>query len=113
MSSRYSIPLKNDTIVSQASTTASGLTMPNAFSRLMAAAPVVQSTAKRDLYTRPTPVYNQYYNPFQVPADDLHPDYSLYAYGEPLYDDRAIVVARLLKHYTVAGVAKKPRTQWV
>jgi uncharacterized protein len=64
MSSRHSILLKNDTIVSQASTTASGLTMPNAFSRLMAAAPVVQSTVKQDLYTRPTPVYNQYYNPF-------------------------------------------------
>jgi hypothetical protein len=113
MSSCYSILLKNDTTVSQASTTASGLTMPNAFSRLMAAAPVVQSTIKRDLCTRPTPVYNQYYNPFQVPADDLHPDYSLYAYGEPLYDDCAIVVARLLKHYTAAGAVKKPRTQWV
>jgi hypothetical protein len=87
--------------------------MSNAFSRLMAAAPVVQSTVKRDLYTRPTPVYNQYYNPFQVPADDLYPDYSPYVYGEPLYDDRAIVVARLLKHYTAAGAAKKLRTQWV
>jgi hypothetical protein len=86
MSSRHSTPLENDTTASQASTTASGLTMPNAFSRLMAAAPVVQSTVKRDLCTRPTPVYNQYYNPFQVPVDDLHPDYSPYVYGEPLYD---------------------------
>jgi hypothetical protein len=84
--------------------------MPNAFSRLMAVAPVVQSTAKRDLYTRPTPVYNQYYNPFQVLVDDLYPDYSLYVYGEPLYDDYVIIVARLLKYYTVAGVAKKPCT---
>ena len=113
MSSRHSTLLENDTTVSQASTTASGLTMPNAFSRLMAAAPVVQSTAKRDLYTRPTPVYNQYYNPFQVPVDNLYPNYSLYAYREPLYDDRAIIMARLPKHHTAAGAAKKPRTQWV
>ena len=113
MSSRHSTLLENDTIVSQASTTASGLTMSNAFSRLMAAALVVQSTTKRDLYTRPIPVYNQYYNPFQVLVDDLYSDYSPYVYGEPLYDDRAIVVARLLKHYTAAGAAKKLRTQWV
>jgi hypothetical protein len=113
MSSRYSTPLENDTIASQASTTASGSTIPNAFSRLMTAAPVVQSTAKRDLCTRPTPTYNQYYNPFQVPADDLYSGYSPYVYGEPLYDDRAIVVARLPKHHTAADAAKKPRTQWV
>jgi hypothetical protein len=64
MSSRHSILLKNNTIVSQASTTASRLTMPNAFSCLIAAAPVVQSAVEQDLYIRPTPVYNQYYNPF-------------------------------------------------
>jgi len=113
MSSRHSTPLENDTTASQASTNASGSTLPNAFSRLMGPAPVIQSTAKRDLCVRPTPAYNQYYNPFQKPADDLRSDYSPYVYGEPLYDDRAIVVARLLKHHTEAGVAKKPRTQWV
>jgi hypothetical protein len=64
MSSRYSTLLKNNTIVSQASTNASRLTLPNAFSRLMGPAPVIQSTVKQDLCARPTPVYNQYYNPF-------------------------------------------------
>ena len=64
MSSRHFILLKNNTIVFQALTTASKLTMPNAFSRLIAIAPVVQSTIKQDLYIRPTPIYNQYYNPF-------------------------------------------------
>jgi hypothetical protein len=58
ISSRYSTLLKNDTIVSQASTNASGSTLPNAFSRLIGPAPVIQSTAKRDLYIRPTPIYN-------------------------------------------------------
>ena len=111
MSSRHSTPLENDTTASQASTNASRSTLPNAFSRLMRPAPVIQSTTKRDLYTRPTPAYNQYYNPFQKLADDLRSDYSLYVYREPLYDDRAIVVARLLKHYIEAGAAKKPRTQ--
>ena len=113
MSSRHFTPLENDTTVSQASTNASGSTLPNAFSRLMGPAPVIQSTAKRDLYIRPTPIYNQYYNLFQKPADDLRSDYSPYVYREPLYDDRAIVVARLLKHHTEASAVKKPRTQWV
>jgi hypothetical protein len=58
MSSRHSTPLENDTTVSQASTNASGSTLPNAFSRLMGPAPIIQSTAKRDLYARPTPIYN-------------------------------------------------------
>ena len=113
MSSRHSTPLKNDTTASQASTNAFRSTLPNAFSRLIGPAPVIQSTAKRDLYTRLTSVYNQYYNPFQKPADDLRSNYSPYVYEEPLYDDRAIIVARLLKHHTEAGAAKKPRTQQI
>jgi hypothetical protein len=64
MSSYYSTLLKNNTIVSQASTNTSGSTLPNTFSRLIGPAPVIQSTAKQDLYIRPTPIYNQYYNPF-------------------------------------------------
>ena len=36
-----------------------------------------------------------------------------YIYGEPLYDDRPIVVARLPRYHTEAGAAKKPRTSWV
>ena len=113
MSSRHFTLLENDITAFKTETITSGSTLPNAFSHLIGPAPVIQSTTKRDLYVRLTPVYNQYYNPFQKPADDLRSDYSPYVYGEPLYDDRAIVVARLPKHHTEASAAKKPRTQWV
>jgi hypothetical protein len=113
MSSRHSTPPENDTIASQASSIASGSTLPNAFSRMMGAAPVVQSTAKRDRCARPPPQYNHNYNPFEKPSDDIRSGYSPYVYGEPLYDDRAIIVARLPRYYTAAPAAKKPRTSWV
>ena len=55
MSSRHSTPLENDNTASQVSSITSRSTLPNAFSRMMGPAPVVQSTAKRDRCTRPTP----------------------------------------------------------
>jgi hypothetical protein len=113
MSSRQPTPLEIDAEASRASSPTSGSTLPNAFSRLMGGTLVIRSAAKRDRCARPAPSYNQHYNPFQKPADDLRVDYSPYVYGEPLYDDRAIIVARLLKFYTAAAAAKKPRTAWV
>ena len=113
MSSRHSTPLENDTTASQASTNASGSTLPNAFSRMMGPAPTGQSTQKRDRYIRLKPQYNRNYNPFEKPPNDLRPDYSPYVFGEPLYDDRAIIIARLLRYYTAAPAVKKPRTSWV
>ena len=55
MASRHSTPLENDTIASRTSSIASRSTLPNAFSRMMGLAPVIQSTAKRDCCIRPTP----------------------------------------------------------
>ena len=109
MASCHSTPLENDTMASQAS----GSTLPNVFSRMMAPAPVVQSTAKRDRCTRPTLTYNHNYNPYEKPSVDLRRDYSPYVYGEPLYDDRPITVARLPAYHTAVAAVKKPRTQWV
>jgi hypothetical protein len=113
MPSRHSTPLENDTMASQASSITSGSTLPNAFSRMMGPAPVIQSAAKRDSCARPTPQYNHNYNPYKKPSNDLQCDYSPYVYGEPLYDDRPIIVARLPRHHTKAGATKKPRTSWV
>ena len=113
MSSRHSTPLENDTTASQAETITSGSTLPNAFSRMMGPAPTGQSTQKRDRYIRLKPQYNRNYNPFEKPPNDLRPDYSPYVFREPLYDDRAIIIARLPRYYTAAPAAKKPRTSWV
>jgi hypothetical protein len=66
----------------------------------MGPAPVIQSTAKRDCYIRPTPQYNHNYDIYKKPSNDIRCDYSPYVYGEPLYDDRPIIVARLPRYYT-------------
>jgi hypothetical protein len=98
MPSHYSTPLEDNTTASQALSITSGSTLPNAFSRIMGPAPVIQSTAKRDSCVRPTPRYNHNYDLYKKPSDDIRCDYSPYIYGEPLYDDRPIIVARLPRY---------------
>jgi hypothetical protein len=110
MSSRHSTPLKNNNTASQVLSITSGSTLPNTFSRIIGPAPIVQSTAKRDYYTRPTPQYNHNYDLYKKPSNDLRRDYSPYIYREPLYDDQPIIVARLPRYHTKAGAIKKPRT---
>ena len=100
-------------MASQASGTPSGSALPNAFGRMMGPAPVVQSTAKRDRCNRPQPEYNNNYNSYEKLRDDLRPDYSPFEFGEPLFDDRPIIIARLPRLHTAASASKKPRTAWV
>jgi hypothetical protein len=111
MSSRQQSPLELDFTVSQASVTTSSTVLPNAFNRLMQnpGVPAVQ----RDQCLRPLLVYNRNYDLFKPPPEDLPGGYSPYVFGEPLYDDRPVVVIRLPLHYVVAGPTKKPRTKWV
>ncbi len=91
----------------------SGSSLPNAFGRMMAGKGPAQEVLIRDKCKRPEPEYNTNYNPYEQPRKDLHGGYSPYVFGEPLWDDRAIVVARLPKNFTIAGPSKRPRTQWV
>jgi hypothetical protein len=73
----------------------------------------VQELIRRDTCKRPEPIYNANYNPYEKPPKDQPGGYSPYVYGEPLWDDRPVIVARLPRGYTIAGPAKKKRTQWV
>ena len=111
MSSRQLSPLELASTASQASATPSSTVLPNVFSCLM------QNTGlpgiQRDRCRRPPLVYNHNYDPYKSPPDDLPGGYSPYVYGEPLYNGREVIIARLLPHYAVAGPTKKPRTQWV
>jgi len=59
------------------------------------------------------PTYNERYNPYEPAKSDLLIDYSPYDYGEPLYDDRELIVARLPTRHTLAALPKKPRKSWV
>jgi hypothetical protein len=116
MASRQSTPID---LASEASGTRSvsavpsGLSLPNAFGRMMAPNGPIQSVINRDKCNRPTPKYNANYNPNTKPPEGLSGGYSPYVYGEPLWDDRPVIVERLPKHFTVAPPPKKARTAWV
>jgi hypothetical protein len=71
------------------------------------------ATVVKDKCPRPTPTYNNNYDPDEVPCDNLHKGYSPYVKGEPLYNDRPVVRDRLPARHRVAGPAKRLRTQWV
>ena len=64
-------------------------------------------------YTRSILQYNENYNPFKPANPDIPKNYSPYDYGEPLFDDREALVARLPVQHTLAAPPKKPRTAWV
>ncbi len=67
----------------------------------------------RDRCTRPVPVYNNNYNPYKTPREDLPPGYSPYVFKEPLFDDRPAITANFPKHSTLAPPSVKARTAWV
>jgi len=69
----------------------------------------MQEVLYRDTCNRLELIYNTNYNPYEKPPKERPGGYSLYVYGEPLWDDRAVVVARLPRGYTIAGLAKKKR----
>ena len=100
-------------ILSETSHTPSGSSLPNAFGRMMASGSVVQATVKRDLCSRPTPIYSDNYDPYKPANSKLPKGYSPYDFGEPLFDDRAAFIDRFPKDYVLAEPPKKPRTQWV
>jgi hypothetical protein len=113
MGSRSSSPLELDSITSQASATTSGTPLPDVLARMMAPIRPATSTLMRDRCKRLEPTYNNKYDPNRPPPGDISIKYSPYVYGEPLYDDRAIIVANLPQQHTVAGAAKRQRTSWV
>jgi hypothetical protein len=93
-----------------ATTTAS---VVNPFKQMMAPQVAKKpAAALRDRCFRPPPTYNDQYDPYKSPNDKNKPDYSPYDYGEPLFDDREVIIARLPIGHVVAGATKKKRTSW-
>ncbi len=85
--------------------------LPSAFDRL-GKSRVGQNVTNRDHCFRPTPIYNDNYNPYKPLNLDKPTDYSLYVFGEPLFDDRPIDTSKLRSSYKIASTAKKTRTAW-
>jgi hypothetical protein len=92
MSSHTSIPLELDSNASQASASNSQTTLPNVFGRMMSSSQPAAHIAIKDKCPRPTPNYNDNYNP-DLLRDNLPGGYSPYVRGEPLYDDRPVIIA--------------------
>jgi hypothetical protein len=84
--------------------------LPNAFGRMMQGGASKPTAQQRDRYKRPTPTYNHNYNPFNTPPKDLPSSYTLYVRGEPLFNDREVIVSRLPVGHIVTSVSKRPRT---
>jgi hypothetical protein len=113
MSSRATTPAESSNSRSGTSLAPSANTVTSVFGRMMNAAPPQTGFSARDRCFRLTPIYNNNYDPNRAPPTDQHIGYSPYVYGEPLYDDRAVVVARLPARWTIAPPTKRPRTSWV
>jgi len=73
---------------------------------MMAGAPV-QEVVHHDKCKRLSPTYNANYNPYKEPPDGINKGYSPYVYREPLWDDRPVVITRILKGLVVIGPPKK------
>ena len=113
MASRSTISIGDDDLRSKGSIVLTERSLLGVFSRIISHANVVQSSAKRDKYTRLTPKYNENYDLYKPQPSKLSPDYSPYVFGEPLFDDKPVIITRLPKYYLVALLPKKPRTSWL
>jgi hypothetical protein len=77
-----------DSTLSQAFISALASTLPSAFNRMIGNGRPAATSFVRDQCTRPTPKYNSNYNLYKLSPKDLKPNYSSYALGELLYDNR-------------------------
>ena len=112
MSSRAPTPAADSPNRAEASPAPLAGTVNSAFGRMMNTARDHSPLRPRDRCTRPPLTYNENYNPEQPPLTDLPYNYSPYNYGEPLFDDRPFLVARLPPRWAETPAPARPRTQW-
>jgi hypothetical protein len=108
------IPPQNessDRPIAQASAYAStaSTVAPNAFGLIMRGKPPIPYPVQRDKCYRPPPTYTDYYDLYKAPLAKRLLDYSLYLPGKPLFDNREVIVARLLKNHVLIPPPVRPR----
>ena len=64
----------------------------------------------RNRCTRLVLTYNYYYNPYKLLLKDLLKGYSLYIYKEPLFNNCAIIVLRLLIGHIITSAFTRLKT---
>jgi len=109
MNPRDSSPVENSLV----DLTKTSSTSRNAFEVLgqpIAAGALVQL---RDKCKRPTPQYNTKYDPYKPLNTKNSIEYSPYANGEPLFDDRPLNTTHLPRGYSLAPAPKKARSSWL
>jgi len=117
--SRHTSPIVVERATSEASTSQSAASVPSIFGRMMAGSNAegssvpVALTTLRDTCQRPLPIYNEFYDPYKPEKDDLPLDYSPFANGQPLFDDREVDLRKLPTGKTLAPALKKPSRSWV
>jgi len=93
--------------------TPSATLITNPFAYMMEGRSSEGPCVKKDKCTRPAVTYTTNYDPYKPPSDTQPKGYSPYVSGEPLFDDRAVIIARLLPNHVLTPPPKRPRTQWV
>lgn len=117
--SRHTSPATVDGAASKASGAPPADSTASIFGRMMSGTSVLATsesaglTVLRDRCKRPPRLYNDFYDPFHPERDDLPSDYSPYANGQPLFDDRAIDLSKIPRGKSLAPANKKPRRSWV
>jgi hypothetical protein len=116
MASSHASPLIVEDDESRASpvpSTASNNTLINPFQAMMAPESSWKKPILRDRCFRPTTTYTTHYDPSKPPNLDNDEEYSPYDFGEPLFDDRKVQVARLPTGFVLVGATKRKLRQWV
>jgi hypothetical protein len=67
----------------------------------------MQKKTTRDIYNRPTLIFNYNYNPYLSSLLNIPSRYSLYIFGDLLFDDQEIITARLLKYHIIIRLTKE------
>ncbi|KAG4427744.1 hypothetical protein IFR05_016772 [Cadophora sp. M221] len=97
---------------SRASPAASSTSLVNPFATMMAPQSSKESKMLRDRCFRPTPTYNDNYNPTKPPSELIKAEYSPYDFGEPLFDDREARPSRFPIGHVLAPASKRKFTSW-
>lgn len=112
MTSPYASPIIIDDGESRASPAASSTSLINPFATMMAPQSSKEPKTLRDRCFRPTPTYNDKYDPTKPPSKLITAEYSPYDFGEPLFDDREARPSRFPTGHVLAPASKRNLTSW-
>ena len=109
------ITMTSNTVTEKGASTAftASTTPINPFDRIMTGKAPKDLPVLRDICKRPPFIPTDKYDPYRPPPIERPSNYSPYHPGEPLFDDRACILANFpSKNIVLAGPPKRPRSNW-